>query len=54
MAKNFLDQEEEQRNLAFGDGFRFGLGFFVANLLGLIVLAVLASLVAYLTHYQLH
>jgi hypothetical protein len=53
MARNFIDQEESAPRLGYNDGFRFGFGFFVANLLGVTVLAALGLLVAYLTH-QLH
>jgi hypothetical protein len=38
MAKNFLDEEERKAGLSYADGFRFGFGFFIANLLGLTVL----------------
>lgn len=53
MARNFIDQEEPTSNLGYSDGFRFGFGFFIANLLGVAVLAVLGLLVAYFSH-QLH
>jgi len=53
MARNFIDQEESASRLSYSDGFRFGFGFFIANLLGVAVLAALGLLVAYLSH-QLH
>jgi len=53
MARNFIDQEESASRLSYSDGFRFGFGFFIANLLGVAVLAALGLLLAYLSH-QLH
>lgn len=47
MAKNFLDEEERAAGLGYSDGFRFGFGFFIANLLGLTVFAVLVAAVNY-------
>jgi hypothetical protein len=47
MAKNFIDEEERASNLGYSDGFRFGFGFFIANLLGLTVLAGLGLAVNY-------
>lgn len=47
MAKNFIDQEEKERGLSYSDGFRFGFGFFIANLLGITVIsAIIAGLSA--------
>jgi hypothetical protein len=45
MAKNFLDQEERGEGVSYTDGFRFGFGFFIANLLGLTILGLLVVLV---------
>lgn len=48
MAKNFLDEEEHKPSgLSYMDGFRFGFGFFIANLIGLTVLAALAGAIGY-------
>ncbi len=47
MAKNFIDEDERPASLGYTDGFRFGFGFFIANLLGLTVLAGLGLLVNY-------
>lgn len=47
MAKNFLDEEPKARGLSHMDGFRFGFGFFIANLIGLTVLAALTAAVGY-------
>jgi hypothetical protein len=44
MAKNFLDEDEKSGGLTYADGFRFGFGFFIANLLGLTVLGVMIAL----------
>jgi hypothetical protein len=52
MAKNFLDQEDKPE-MSYADGFRFGFGFFIANLLGATVLGLLATGIAMLTG-QLH
>jgi hypothetical protein len=43
MAKNFLDQEPEERSLGFAQGFRFGFGFFIAWLLGSALLSLVAA-----------
>lgn len=48
MAKNFLDEEVVSR-LTFSDGFRFGFGFFIANLLGVTVLSALGLALGYAT-----
>lgn len=49
MAKNFIDQEEKDKVLSYSDGFRFGFGFFIANLLGLTVIsAIIAGITALL------
>ena len=50
MAKNFLDQEEIREGITYTDGFRFGFGFFIANLLGFTILAGIGLLVNYLMH----
>jgi hypothetical protein len=50
MAKNFLDQEDQPERLSYTDGFRFGFGFFIANLLGLTALSALGLLVGHVTH----
>ena len=50
MAKNFLDEDESKAGLGYIDGFRFGFGFFIANLLGVTVLGAIALLVAYFTN----
>jgi|GEM_PF-3284472 len=48
MAKNFLDEEEHKPSkLTYMDGFRFGFGFFVANLIGLAALAAIAAAIGY-------
>ena len=53
MAKNFLDQDESKDGLGYTEGFRFGFGFFVANLLGLTMLGILAAIVNLVVH-RLH
>jgi hypothetical protein len=50
---NFIDHDERGGQITFGDGFRFGFGFFIANLLGLMVIGGLVLLGLYLTN-QLH
>jgi hypothetical protein len=51
MARNFLDNDDEiSEGLSYSQGFRFGFGFFIANLLGLTVLGVVGLAVFYLTH----
>lgn len=52
MARNFVEDDDHSR-LTYGDGFRFGFGFFVATLLGVTVLGALAFGVSYFTN-QLH
>lgn len=49
MARNFLDQEEEKttQRLSYTDGFRFGFGFFIANLIGVTILSALVMAVSY-------
>lgn len=47
MAKNFLDEEPKPRGLSYFDGLRFGFGFFIANLIGVTVLAAVAVGVGY-------
>jgi hypothetical protein len=47
MARNFIDQEDKSDRLGYTDGFRFGFGFFIANLVGITVLAALAAAVNY-------
>jgi hypothetical protein len=42
MAKNFLDEEEKIKGMSYTDGFRFGFGFFIAQLLGVTVLGLIA------------
>lgn len=51
MAKNFLDEDYEssKARLSYSDGFRFGFGFFLANLIGASVLGLIATGVAYAT-----
>ncbi len=51
MAKNFLD-EEEKTDLSYTDGFRFGFGFFIANVLGLTILGALAAGVRYAMQFM--
>ena len=50
MARNFINEEDSAPSLGYTEGFRFGFGFFVANLLGVTVLAALGLLVAFLMH----
>jgi hypothetical protein len=53
MAKNFIDEDERSPRLSYAEGFRFGFGFFIANLLGLTVLAGVGLLAHYVAT-QLH
>ncbi len=50
MAKNFIDEDDTSSGMGYTDGFRFGFGFFIANLLGLTVLGGLGLLVNYVMH----
>ena len=44
MARNFIDEDERpQSGMSYRDGFRFGFGFFIANLLGLMILGALIT-----------
>ncbi len=41
MARNFIEEDEPVNKLSYSDGFRFGFGFFIANLLGATILGAL-------------
>lgn len=47
MARNFLDEEQKPRQLSYIDGFRFGFGFFIANLIGITILSALIMAVSF-------
>ena len=53
---NFLADLAEPRlrgaRMGYFDGFRFGLGFIMANLMVLVVLGALTAGVLYLLHWQ--
>jgi len=49
MAQNFINEGERSKRLGFADGFRFGFGFFIANLLGLTVVGAIGLAISYLT-----
>lgn len=45
LKRDFLEEPAETDKLGFLDGFRFGLGFFVASALGLALVSIVASMV---------
>ena len=46
-SKNFFGEEPDRPSaLSYLDGFKFGLGFFIAWLLGLLIVGGLATVVA--------
>ena len=46
MARNFLDEDDRRAGgVGYTDGFRFGFGFFIANLVGLTLIGTLEAAV---------